>query len=122
MKYTIYALQYIFTLMLVAGLVFVFPIYLHASEKIAAENIVTVEIKKYKFIPAQLTVKPGTTVRWVNKEKRQYHSVWFKQLNEVEPDYIFPDESYQRKFENAGDFPYRCGPHPEMTGMVNVKF
>jgi len=67
-------------------------------------------------------VTPGTTVRWINKEKRQYHSVWFKQLNEEEPEYIFPDESYQRKFDKAGTFPYRCGPHPKMTGTVHVKF
>ncbi len=116
MKYTIYALQYIFTLILIVGLVFVFPIYLHANE-----NIVTVEIQKFKFIPEKINIKPGTTVRWINKEKRQYHSVWFKQLSEAEPDYIFPDESYQRKFEKIGEFPYRCGPHPKMTGAVNVK-
>jgi len=127
MKYTIYALQYVFTLVLIAVIVFVFPIYLHASEaqvtdNSSGNNIVTVEIIKYKFNPAHINIKPGTTVRWINKEKRQYHSVWFKQLKEVEPDYIFPDESYQRKFEKPGEFPYRCGPHPEMTGSINVKF
>lgn len=117
MKYRLYAVQMFLTLILVIGLVFVFPIYLYAKD-----NVVTVEIIKYKFTPQEITVAPGTTVRWVNKEKRQYHSVWFKALNEVEPDYIFPDESYERKFETAGVFPYRCGPHPEMTGTVNVKF
>ena len=117
MKYSLYAVEMFLTLLLIIGLVFVFPIYLYAKD-----NVVTVEIVKYKFTPQEITITPGTTVRWVNKEKRQYHSVWFKQLNEVEPDYIFPDESYQRKFETAGLFPYRCGPHPEMTGSVNVKF
>ncbi|MCW8935668.1 MAG: cupredoxin domain-containing protein [Gammaproteobacteria bacterium] len=116
MKYSIYVVQMFLTLVLIIGLVFVFPIYLHAEE-----NVVTVDIIKYKFEPQEITVTPGTTVRWTNKEKRQYHSVWFKQLNEVEPDYIFPDESYQRKFDKAGTFPYRCGPHPEMTGIVHVK-
>ena len=122
MKYSIYAVQIFLTFALVIGLMFVFPIYLYANNNPVTDTVVTVEIKKYKFIPQEITIEPGTTVRWINKEKRQYHSVWFKQLNEVEPDYIFPDESYQRKFNAAGLFPYRCGPHPEMVGSVNVKF
>lgn len=82
---------------------------------------VTVEIVKFAFTPQEITISPGTTVRWINKEKRQYHSVWFEQLGEPEPDYLFPDDTYERKFEKAGHFPYRCGPHPKMTGVVHVK-
>jgi len=78
-------------------------------------------IQKYKFIPAEITVNKGDSIVWVNKEKRQYHSVWFEQAGDPEPDYFFPDETYTRKFEQLGDFPYRCGPHPEMTGIVHVK-
>ena len=84
----------------------------------AAEIVVV--IKKMKFQPQQVTIKKGDTIRWENREYRQYHSVWFEQLGEPEPDYFFPDESYERKFDTAGDFPYRCGPHPEMTGLVRV--
>ena len=79
-----------------------------------------VEIFKFKFLPAELTIEAGDTVRWTNKEKRQYHSVWFEQLGEKEPDYLFPGDFYERTFEEAGDLPYRCGPHPKMTGMVHV--
>ncbi len=117
MKLGIYTLQILFTLLLIIGLVFIFPIYLYAKSE-----LVIVEIKQFKFVPQQVLIKPGTTVRWINKEKRQYHSVWFKSLTEIEPDYLFPDESYQRKFDTEGSFPYRCGPHPEMQGAVNVKF
>ncbi len=84
-------------------------------------DTVTVEIKDYRFAPAELTVKPGDTVRWVNREKRQYHSVWFEELGEPEPPYLFPGENTSRTFEGAGEFPYRCGPHPEMTGVVSVE-
>lgn len=82
---------------------------------------VTVEIYKFTFTPQEITISPGSTVRWINKEKRQYHSVWFEQLGEPEPDYLFPDDTYERKFEKTGSFPYRCGPHPKMTGVVHVK-
>lgn len=122
MRTQFYIVQFVLTLLLV----FVFPIMLFASNDSATSaqqrsDTVNVDIFKFKFAPQQITIKPGTTVRWVNKEKRQYHSVWFEKLGEPEPDYLFPDESYQRKFEKVGEFPYRCGPHPKMTGVVYVK-
>lgn len=86
----------------------------------AVADTVEVTIKKMKFQPQEITVKKGDTVRWVNREKRQYHSVWFEQAGDPEPDYFFPEESYERKFPDMGSFPYRCGPHPEMTGIVHV--
>ena len=77
-------------------------------------------IKDFKFVPQEITIKRGQVLRWENREKRQYHSVWFEALGEEEPDYFFPDESYEREFKEAGTFPYRCGPHPRMTGTVYV--
>ena len=77
-------------------------------------------IKDFKFTPQEVTVKRGETVLWENHEKRQYHSVWFEASGDPEPDYFFPEESYQRTFDTIGSFPYRCGPHPKMTGTVHV--
>ena len=78
-------------------------------------------IQDFKFIPQIITIKRGKTVRWENREKRQYHSVWFEALGEEEPeDYLFADDSYERAFDKTGVFPYRCGPHPKMTGTVKV--
>lgn len=91
-----------------------------ASMSAQAKEIV-VEIYKKKFIPAEITIKAGDTVKWVNKEKRQYHNVWFKQFDKEEPDYIFPDETYSKTFDSAGEYPYLCGPHPKMIGVVKVE-
>ena len=86
-----------------------------------SDDVVVIVIKDYEFIPRDVTIKPGQTIRWENHEKRQYHSVWFEQLGEEEPaDYLFPEDSYERKFEATGDYPYRCGPHPKMLGSVTV--
>jgi plastocyanin len=90
-----------------------------AGSTVAAEPVIVV-IQKMKFQPQEVTVKKGGLVRWENREIRQYHSVWFEQAGEPEPDYLFPEESYETKFDTVGDFPYRCGPHPEMTGVVHV--
>jgi plastocyanin len=78
-------------------------------------------IKDYKFTPQDITIKKGQTLTWENREKRQYHSVWFEALGEEEPeDYLFPEDRYERLFPETGSFPYRCGPHPEMIGTVTV--
>ena len=87
---------------------------------IAGGETPQVIIKDFKFIPQEITIKRGQTIDWVNREKRQYHSVWFEALGEEEPDYFFPDENYEREFKETGTFPYRCGPHPKMTGTVHV--
>jgi len=84
----------------------------------AAADTVEVEIYKFQFTPAEITINAGDTVVWVNKEKRQYHNVWFEQLGEEEPDYLFPGDTYEKTFAESGSFPYRCGPHPEMTATV----
>ncbi|MES9868507.1 MAG: plastocyanin/azurin family copper-binding protein [Sedimenticola sp.] len=86
-----------------------------------AGNIAEVSILKFKFDPQTITIKAGDTVRWTNNEKRQYHSVWFEALGEPEAPYFFPGETYERTFEKAGEFPYRCGPHPKMRGKVIVE-
>ncbi len=92
-----------------------------ANSMIANAETHHIDIKKFKFIPQQITINVGDTVVWLNKEKRQYHSVWFKEAGDSEPDYFFPDESYQRTFNQAGSFNYLCGPHPKMIGTVHVK-
>jgi len=93
-----------------------------ASDQSGAQSLVI--IKGYKFIPQEITIKRGQKIRWENREKRQYHSVWFEALGEEEPeDYMFPDDesfAYTREFKKSGTFPYRCGPHPKMTGTVRV--
>lgn len=90
------------------------------SAQSASAETVHVDIVKFKFSPQQITVNAGDTVIWTNKEKRQYHNVWFKASVVEEPDYLFPDETYSRTFPETGTFNYECGPHPKMTGTVIV--
>jgi plastocyanin len=102
------------------SLLALFIMGLISSIQVSAE-VVHVEIKKFEFIPQYLTINVGDSIVWTNKEKRQYHSVWFEEAGDPEPDYFFPDESYQRTFNQVGRFNYRCGPHPKMIGIVQVQ-
>ena len=87
----------------------------------AGEDAIRVIIKDFKFVPQHVTIKTGQTVIWENREKRQFHSVWFEALGEEEPaDYLFAEDTYERRFDETGTFDYRCGPHPEMTGSITV--
>lgn len=85
-----------------------------------AEQTVEVNIEKYTFTPQEINIRVGDTVKWVNREKRTSHSVIFPQEGGRESERFFPDESWQRQFTQPGNYPYHCGPHPEMKGLVVV--
>ena len=80
----------------------------------------TVEIVDYRFMPAELRIRAGDSVRWINREKRTSHSILFPATGQ-ESERLFPDEHWEKLFERAGLYRYRCGPHPEMEGVVHVE-
>ncbi len=86
-----------------------------------AQQTVEVTIQDYKFLPAEVRIKTGDTVKWINREKRTSHSVLFAAENGLESERMFPQEHWQRTFPQPGSYPYRCGPHEEMKGLVLVE-
>ncbi|MBI5256308.1 MAG: cupredoxin domain-containing protein [Burkholderiales bacterium] len=82
--------------------------------------VAEVLILDYKFTPPVLTVRAGTTVRWLNQEKRTTHSVQFTHPPAPEGERMFPGESWLRRFDTPGRYEYTCGPHPEMKGRIDV--
>ena len=101
-----------------AGLAFVFSVatILPAS----AQQTVEVVIQNYRFEPAEVRVRAGDTVRWINREKRTSHSVLFASEQGGESERFFPQERWERRFDAPGTYSYSCGPHPEMKGDVVV--
>ena len=85
-----------------------------------AEQLVDVFIEGYQYQPAEVTIRAGDSVRWTNHEKRTSHSVLFPRDGGLESERLFPQESWQRRFEKPGRYDYHCGPHPEMKGVVVV--
>ncbi len=89
-----------------------------------AHGVTVVTMYKYNFCPAQITVPIGTTVRWVNVDKRTSHSVLIKEFGQPESDRAFPEESIEFTFLEPGAKDYLCGPHWEthdMIGMVTIE-
>ena len=73
----------------------------------------------YRFIPGDLTVKPGTVVTWYNDDQVQH------QINSpngfFNSQYMTPGASYSKKFTEAGEFEIRCTLHAGMRAKVIVK-
>jgi len=82
-----------------------------------------------RFDPVRLSVEPGTTVTWENRESGTYssHSVTSAQFHEEVAEWSFDeslgkDESISYTFEDAGVYEYYCTVHGEgaMCGAVLV--
>jgi len=78
-------------------------------------------IRDYRYEPPQLKIRIGDAVQWVNQEKRVSHSILFLGPGGFESERIFPGESWRRVFSQPGSYPYTCGPHPEMKGLIEVE-
>ena len=88
------------------------------SEK--AENVI--EIKNFKFVPEKMTIKKGTIITWKNFDNTK-HNVIFddESAGEVEGGKLISNgEQVSFTFNEVGDFPYHCMPHPYMKGSVTV--
>lgn len=96
------------------------PLLLALVSFVAWAETAEVGIEKYTFTPAEVSIRAGDSVRWSNHEKRTSHSVVFPQEGGRESERLFPGESWARQFTVPGRYPYTCGPHPEMKGLVIV--
>ena len=89
----------------------------------AGSNRAVVRIRNFAFEPASLTVDAGTEVTWVNCEgsggpahtSTSDDDVWDSGLLAADMG------QYSRTFEDTGQFPYHCTPHPFMQAEVVVQ-
>ena len=84
----------------------------------AEEPVAIVKMYRNVFCPVELEIAAGTTVRWVNVERRTSHSVWFRALGLAESERLFPEDSVELTIETPGDHVYLCGPHWETHNMI----
>jgi amicyanin len=92
-------------------------IILVATEVRADEAVVHIE--NFTFNPPELTVKPGTTITWINADDIP-HSVVGEKAG-FRSHVLDSDEKFSMTFADAGELDYFCGLHPHMRGKIIVK-
>ncbi len=94
-----------------------------AAPKLSAnpQQAATAEVKidNFSFGPATLTVAPGTTVTWINRDDIPHTVV--STDSAFKSKVLDTDEKFSFTFTKAGNYPYFCSIHPKMTATVVVK-
>jgi plastocyanin len=83
-----------------------------------ATGTVDVTIVNFAFDPASITIKVGTTVRWINQDSAG-HSVT-SDTGIWDSGNVAQGATYSRVFDTVGTFAYHCGIHPSMKGTIIV--
>lgn len=87
----------------------------------AAPGTATIDITKFMFTPMELTVAPGTTVRWVNHDQTPHTVSSQDKPRLFASKAMDTDDQFEFVFSKEGDYSYVCSVHPFMTGVVRVR-
>jgi len=78
----------------------------------------TVTILNYAFSPATITIAPGMTVIWTNRDSVA-HTVTADDGSWGSGN-LAQGDTYSHTFTTSGAYPYHCAIHPGMQGSVTV--
>ncbi|HSF22959.1 MAG TPA: cupredoxin domain-containing protein [Blastocatellia bacterium] len=84
------------------------------AKKAPAAEPTIVEVSSFKFEPKVVTVKVGTTVRWV--QKSGWHTVEADDGSFKSTALKVEDAFFEHTFKKAGTFPYHCSFHGDKGG------
>ena len=88
------------------------------GSRMAAAADAQVIIDNFTFTPTPLSVKVGTTVKWVNHDDIP-HSIVCPALK-VHSHPLDTDDTFTYTFDQTGTYDYLCGLHPHMHGQIVV--
>ncbi len=71
------------------------------------------------FDPPTVTIAAGDTVRWINRGRID-HNIWLKDQS-FNSEIMHTGDSVEHPFTTPGTYPYLCGLHPSMSGVVIVE-
>ena len=78
-----------------------------------------VVIRGFAFGPAEVRVRAGERVTWINCDEDAHTST--ADGAEWQSPLLAPGDIFTQTFPSAGAFDYHCEPHPFMTGQVIVE-
>jgi plastocyanin len=76
-------------------------------------------IERYLFVENRIVVERGATVAWTNRDG-VVHTVAADD-GSWNSGAIQPDGDWRARFDEPGVYPFHCGPHPFMKGVVIVR-
>jgi plastocyanin len=92
-----------------------------AQQQPVAAKSAEIVIANFKFVPQTLTVAPGTSVTWDNRDEEPHNIVNVDQPRRFRSQAIDGGEKYTFVFDQPGIYKYICAVHPHMEGTVIVK-
>ena len=79
----------------------------------------TVTIEEMQFKPAELTVKVGDSIVWVNKDMFPHTAT--SKAKAFDSQQIDPGQSWTYRAVKKGAGPYVCSLHPTMQGTLRIR-
>jgi plastocyanin len=80
-----------------------------------------VTIDNFAFSPQVLTVAPGTTVTWLNRDDVPHTATSSDSPRKFNSGAMDTDETFSHAFTRPGTYRYYCAVHPKMTATIIVK-
>lgn len=85
----------------------------------AAAPTPTIAIEEFTYTPRAVTIAPGTTVTWVNRDEEP-HTVT-SATGAFASAGLVKDDSFAQTFTTRGTYQYFCALHPYMKATVVVQ-
>ena len=73
------------------------------------------------YLPAQMLVRPGTTIVWTNTGSDAHDVTGNGPGGAWRSGPLAPSDRYQRPFALVGTYDFACSIHPEMRGRIVVQ-
>jgi len=86
---------------------------------LAQAEEVTIKIENFTFNPSSVTIRPGTTVTWVNGDDIPHSVVENSKALKSPP--LDSGQKFSMVMSAAGEVKYFCGFHNHMTGKIIVQ-
>ncbi len=93
----------------------------NAAQRATKPVLHTVVIDATRFSPASLTIRPGDSVEWVNKDLIAHTATREASKDGFESGVIAPGKSWRRTFKTTGELAYTCRFHPTMKATLQVR-
>jgi plastocyanin len=89
------------------------------AQPAAAPGQITID--NFAFEPANLTIKAGTTVEWLNRDEEPHTVVGVDPALPFKSPALDTGDKYSQRFDKPGTYKYFCSIHSHMVGTIVVQ-